>query len=433
MADTSSDLLGEQLLTETMRSERVRARLLAAIAAFLTIMLLVADVASAPVVEAMRETGAFVWMLVLSIGLLCYELLIYSALGRLLRKKRRIPLGVRYWNSFVEVSVPSVAMIIFAWQVDPLLAPVSLAPYVYFLFIILSTLRLEFWLCLFTGSAAAVQYMTISAIIASKYQTTGSTTLDLEILSPTYFVGKGVLLVLAGLAAGFVTDQVKKRLVSSLKTVEERNQIVRMFGEHVAPAVVNELLNNSANIRTSRKYVSVMFVDIRGYTTYAEKREPEEVVEYLNRVYEIMIEIVNEHHGIVHQLLGDGMMAIFGAPLSHGNDADNAVNAGLRIIKRLEDESASGKIPKTRVGIGIHAGEVVAGTVGTPLHKEYKVTGDAVNLAARIEQLNKEFNSHLLVSGEVWRTIDGSSVRGKALGSVDIKGRTEPVEIHQLL
>ena len=208
--------------------------------------------------------------------------------------------------------------------------------------------------------------------------------------------------------------------------------MVRLFGQHVSPAVVDELLHNTADVSTTRKYVCVMFVDIRGFTQFAEKRTPEETVAFLNTLFEFMIDSVNGNHGIVHQLLGDGLIAIFGAPMSFGNDSENAVRAAMEIVESIQREVEAQEIPPTRIGIGLHAGEVLAGTVGSALHKEYKVTGDVVNLASRIEQLNKEFNTQLLISEEVWNAVRGKWNNAAALGRVHIRGREEAVEIFAL-
>jgi adenylate cyclase len=221
-------------------------------------------------------------------------------------------------------------------------------------------------------------------------------------------------------------------MVRALQTVEERNAVVRLFGQHVSPAVLDALLHHPAETQPTRKDVCVMFVDIRGYTQFAEKRPPEAIVAYLNTLFEFMIASVTHHHGMVHQLLGDGLMAIFGAPLSFGNDAANAVRAALEIVARVQREVEAEGIPPTRIGIGLHAGEVLAGTVGSVVHKEYKVTGDVVNLASRIEQLNKEFNTQLLVSATVWQAVRGQGLSAASLGPVPIRGREEAVELFAL-
>jgi adenylate cyclase len=240
------------------------------------------------------------------------------------------------------------------------------------------------------------------------------------------------MMLLAGLAAGFVAVQVKQRIIRALETLEERNTVIQLFGQHVAPAVVEELLHHPEETRTTRKDVCVMFVDIRGFTQFAERRAPEDTVAYLNTLFEFMIASVTRHHGIVHQLLGDGFMAIFGAPLSFGNDAANAVHASLEIVERVQREVETQAIPPTRLGIGLHAGEVLAGPVGSAVHKEYKVTGDVVNLASRIEQLNKEFNTQLLISETVWQAVREQWPHAASLGRVPIRGHEDTVELFAL-
>ncbi len=230
----------------------------------------------------------------------------------------------------------------------------------------------------------------------------------------------------------FIIAAQSAQVVESARLLEERNRVVHVFGQHVSPAIVEELLKTGTDFASRRQYVCIMFLDIRGFTTFSEKRRPEEVVAYLNTVFDFMIECVKRHHGIVHRLMGDGFLALFGAPLSVGNDRRNAVDAALSILQQVAAESAAGAIPPTRIGIGIHAGEVVAGTVGSADRKEYQVNGDVVNLAARIEQMNKERGSQLLISEEVWRALDPRRYPAQSLGALEVRGRTGTVHLYQL-
>ena len=145
-----------------------------------------------------------------------------------------------------------------------------------------------------------------------------------------------------------------------------------------------------------------------------------------------MIEIINKNFGIINQFLGDGYMATFGAPLSTGNDCDNAVKSALEIIKTINAKSAEGTIPETRIGIGLHAGDVVTGNVGTSIRKQYSITGNTVILASRIEKLNKEYSSQLLVSEEVLQNSRREEYNAENLGEVQIKGREKPMNIFKL-
>ena len=223
------------------------------------------------------------------------------------------------------------------------------------------------------------------------------------------------------------------QVVERARVERARRAIAEMFGQFTAPEIVDEILRCGPETNGTRRYVTVLFMDVRGFSTYAETTPPEEVVLYLRALFDHTIESVNQHRGIVHQLLGDGMMAIFGAPISHGNDAQNAVNAGLEMITRVRNAVAAGNLRRTHLGIGIHAGDVVAGTIGSAAHLEYKVTGDVVNVASRIEQLNKVFDSTLLISKSVYEALDPPPVGAEPLGSIALNGRSEPVNIYRLV
>lgn len=229
--------------------------------------------------------------------------------------------------------------------------------------------------------------------------------------------------------------------------VESREKVLNMFGQQVSQEIVdellaeasettktlNELLTDPSEITSKRRYVCVMFLDIRDFTTLVEKKEPEEIITYQNAVFGFMIEIINKHHGVINQFLGDGYMATFGAPASWGNDCQNAVNAAIEIVKMVNEKSKSGEILTTKIGIGLHAGNVVTGNVGTSLRKQYSITGNTVILASRIEQLNKKFNSQLLISEEVLHNIKQDGICPESLGLVEVKGREKPLHIYKLV
>ncbi|MCP5106578.1 MAG: GAF domain-containing protein [bacterium] len=221
------------------------------------------------------------------------------------------------------------------------------------------------------------------------------------------------------------------QVVENARLYEERAEILQVFGRHTAPEVVEALLQTGPELSSRKQHVCVMFFDIRGFTGFSEQRSPEEVVDYLNKIFNRTIAIVNRHHGIIHQLLGDGFMALFGAPLSHGNDCGNAVNAASAIVESLKEACAEGLLPPTKSGIGLHAGEVVAGLVGSDIHKEYKVTGDVVNLASRIEQITKRYDTPVLISEEVWNCLDEPLPPAEFLSAVTVRGREEPVRLYR--
>ncbi len=176
-----------------------------------------------------------------------------------------------------------------------------------------------------------------------------------------------------------------------------------------------------------------MFLDIRDFTPFTENKEPSEIILYQNNVFGFMIDIISKHHGIINQFLGDGFMATFGAPASSGNDSQNAVNASMEIVALLKKKCETGEIPLTKVGIGLHSGQIVSGNVGTSERKQYCITGNTVILASRIEQLNKKFKSEILISGEVQQNIDQTNLNMENLGAYNVRGRATPLEIVRLI
>jgi len=366
-------------------------------------------------------------IIIIGLGGLVVELILIK---RLVDERRKAPLLLPYVTALIETCIPLSALLITAQYVGPAYVLLTPAPFVYPLLIVLSTLRLDFKLCVFTGAAAAFQYWTLSMIFMTKAETVSRIEPILWTAPP--HILKGFLFLMTGLAAGAVTVQIKKRLLKSFKIVEERNRISRTFGEYVSPMVMKKLLTLKPDLQSEKREVCVMFLDIRDFTSFAEKRRPEEVVRYLESLFEFMIEIVNRHHGVINKFLGDGFMAVFGAPLSDGDDCLNGVSAAREILTRVEEEVALGNVLPTTVGIGLHAGEAVTGSIGSSLRKEYTVIGDVVNLASRIEKLNKRFQSRLLVSENVWHSLGESSTEAIPMGNVRVQGRENGIGIYQL-
>lgn len=417
-----------------MQSERKRAIIVFIISCgtimwFLAMKLFFARYFPSIALVKYRRFDLFEWLSIIFAGLAVYELGYGILLMIFLGRKRMFPFFPRYINAAVEISVPTVIMYLafnIFHSIEALFTPVLL---LYFIFISLCSLRLVFTLSLFTGIVAGAEYIALSMYILlhTKFDHTYS-----SLYYSGMHISKGVLLMLVGLVTGMVSLSIKKKMKSSIRIAEEKNRIVGMFGQHVSPEVVNKLLDQKGELGSETRYVCMMFLDIRNFTKFAESRSPEEVVGYLNILFDFMIEIINQHKGIINKFLGDGFMAVFGAPLSDGEDCRNAVSAAYGILERLGREVARGTIPETNVGIGIHAGMAVTGHIGSRQRKEYTIIGDVVNLASRIEQMNKKYNSTLLVSEEVWHAIEKSTYTTEDLGTVDIRGHAGTVHIYRL-
>jgi len=347
-----------------------------------------------------------------------------------------VPGALRYLNAFVETSVPSILIILVSREIDSLYVLQSPLGLLYAVFIVLSTLRLDFRLCAFTGLVAAAEYVALSfayigvgsGLLGGAARAAASTPFE----APPFYVAKAAILLLAGLAAGFVADQLKRRVSNVFRAREERQRIVSTFGQQVSPAIVEALLGAGTEIVSKRTFVCVMFMDIRNFTPLVEKKPPEEIVAFQNVVFAEAVEIVNRNQGIINQFLGDGFMATFGAPLATGRDCTNALAAARELVAGTRRLSEAGRIPPITIGVGLHAGEAVCGNVGSALRKQYSITGNVVILASRIEQLNKDRGSQILVSGEVLAAAGEPPGGGQALGPVHVKGREAPIEIYRL-
>lgn len=222
------------------------------------------------------------------------------------------------------------------------------------------------------------------------------------------------------------------QVILRARLTEEQERIVRAFGQHVAPGIVDEILRRGPALPSEPLDVSVMFLDIRNFVGFSETRQPEEVIAYLNGVLCFMIEEVTRRRGMVHQLLGDGFLALFGVPGPNPHHARDAVETALAIVHELNRRVEVNLVAPTRLGIGIHSGKVVAGMIGTDVKQQYTVVGDAVNLASRIEQLNKHFASTLLVSQAVIDRLGEPQVHLDDLGPVEVRGRSEAVRLYRL-
>jgi adenylate cyclase len=220
-----------------------------------------------------------------------------------------------------------------------------------------------------------------------------------------------------------------------VKNLREKEMIKRAFARYVSREVVEELLRDPEHLILTgeRREVSVLFCDIRGFTTLAERLSPEEVVVLLNEFYDLTIEATFRHQGTLDKFLGDAVMSVFGAPGAHADHSLRAIRTALAMREGIERLSASrrrsGKDPIS-IGIGVSTGEAVAGTVGTEERMEYTVIGDSVNLAARLESHAEPMQ--ILISERTHRDVK-EYVEARPLGVVKVKGKEEEVAVYEVL
>ncbi|MCR9142804.1 MAG: HAMP domain-containing protein [bacterium] len=211
--------------------------------------------------------------------------------------------------------------------------------------------------------------------------------------------------------------------------LKERENLKVSFGKFVDKELTEMALGGE------RKEVAVFFSDIRGFTAMSEKLRPEEVVEFLNGYFTRMVRCVNETNGRVDKYIGDALMAVWGAFRPHGNEAENAVNAALRMRDELIDFNrgrGTARKPLIHMGAGINLGQVVAGQIGSDEKLEYTVIGDTVNLASRTEMLTKHFGVDILITNNVLDRVKGQ-YRVAKMDEMKVKGKAKPITVFAVL
>ncbi|TSC78240.1 MAG: adenylate/guanylate cyclase with Chase sensor [Parcubacteria group bacterium Gr01-1014_33] len=215
---------------------------------------------------------------------------------------------------------------------------------------------------------------------------------------------------------------------------QERKELTRVFSKYVSGEVLKEILRDPRKVSLGgeERMVTVFFSDIRGFTTISEKTTPKELVRILNGYFTHMGEEVVKNYGILDKYIGDAIMAFWGAPIDDPDQADHALRASLGMLAKLKqynEELQKTGDPEINIGIGLYTGPAVAGNVGSKDRFDYTVIGDTVNVAARLESLNKEYKTHLIL-GESTKNMIKADVRWKPLGSVTVKGRKEALAIY---
>jgi adenylate cyclase len=428
MAEATPSGYASELRREIMRSEIQRVQVLA-IVLFALLALTFCVINTFPrLVDRMFREGLDWWEPLAIIGpFAVYEVVVLFVLRWRQAKDLDFPVYGRFGNALIETSMPSAIIFVLSHHMEAETVFGFWPPLLYFIFILLSTLRLDFWLSLWTGAVAAVQQFLLVLWFV-----------PLEVFadrpehSLLYNLSRSIVLLGCGAIAGIVAGSLRRQFDQSVAAAAARDRVTNMFGQHVSPAVVDRLLASHTDPPSEIREVCVLFLDIRGFTAMTRKRPADETVSLLNDFFAEMIDIVDRNNGIINKFLGDGFLALFGAPLEDPKAAANALAAARAMLQAVDRWNKARPDKPLRVGIGIHLGEAVTGTVGSPQRKEYTVIGDTVNLAARLEQLTKETGSQLLISSAVHRATTGAD-GATDLGPLPIRGYDEGVRVWKVV
>jgi class 3 adenylate cyclase len=246
------------------------------------------------------------------------------------------------------------------------------------------------------------------------------------------WIGKLVLASLTTILAARTAQNARRMMGRIAQAIGEQTRALHVFGRYVDPKVARAALGAESKAET--RELTVLFTDLRGFTTLSEQHSPAEVLELLNAHYEAILPAVRAEGGTVNKFIGDAIMATFGAPEPQADHAQRAARAALGMLNAMDQLNArlvaEGK-PPLGMGVGISTGPAVVGSLGAADRVEYAVIGDTVNMANRLESLNKEFGTQVLLAAST-RAALGPQAPVRSLGQVEVKGKTRKVEVFAL-
>ena len=227
--------------------------------------------------------------------------------------------------------------------------------------------------------------------------------------------------------------------LGSMVMIEDISSEKRMkstMSRYMDPGLADQLLAGGEDILGGKNVdATVLFSDVRSFTTLSEQLGPQGIVALLNEYFTIMVECITVEEGMLDKFIGDAIMAAFGVPLSHDDDADRALRASISMIRNLnewnKEREENGQLP-VHMGIGLNSGPVVAGNIGSPKRMDYTMIGDGVNLAARLESACKQYSAQILVSEFTYAQLKGT-YQIREIDLVVVKGKTKPVGVHEVL
>ena len=217
---------------------------------------------------------------------------------------------------------------------------------------------------------------------------------------------------------------------------KEKRKVRGAFQQYLSPEVIRRLLENPNLVKPKKTEITVMFSDIRGFTSISEKLDAQELAALLNEYLTDMTQIVFRHNGTLDKYIGDAVMAFWGAPFEEPGHATHACHAALEMIARLKEMqkkwSAEGRA-RLEIGVGLNTGVASVGNMGSELRYGYTALGDTVNLSSRLEGLNKEYGTHILLSENTYSTVEDANLVFRELDLIRVKGKLQPVALYELV
>lgn len=339
-----------------------------------------------------------------------------------------------YFNSFLQLTVVSGAIYVDTVAYGTQYAMSSMPPIAYGLVIIVTAFRLRPAMGIFAGTMAAAQFLALYAFVMrdasdmSAQLLADNPSLDWDV---TYM--KVVILIGLGAAGSFSAYSLRKELSNFMTSARQEVRLHYSLGRYLSSQVADALVaGEDGTIPTRKRNAAVMFCDIRNFTQFSNTHGPDHVATTLNAFFDLAATSVSDQSGVINKFLGDGFLAVFGLFESEEDPRVSATKAAFEII-----ESTSGLLAEHDLGVGIslNYGEVIAGEVGSEGRCEFTVIGNTVNVAARLEGLNRGLQTKLVVTKPFFESLPDYFVQGRSCGMHEIRGvagQTEVIELTQL-
>jgi len=283
--------------------------------------------------------------------------------------------------------------------------------------------EIAFALCVMLG---------IALVVVRRYAANLKEIIDTQ-LAAMEEISRGNLETQVPILSGDEFAQVAEKTNQMMEGLKERDFCRASFDQYVSPEVSRKILDDTIAPTGDMIDVTVLFCDLRDYTGFAEKHSPREVVEMMNQYFTAMERVVRQNGGVVLQFVGDEIEAVFGAPEPDLDHAEHALAAALAMraaLAQFNDKRRKQGEDDVRHGIGIHSGSVLAGNVGSEQRKTYSMLGDTVNLASRLQTLNKKLGTNILISGETRGRIPQTDIPMRSMGNHAVRGKSESVEVY---
>lgn len=338
-------------------------------------------------------------------------------------RKEIEPILYKVLTVTIETAIPFVCILIQSLHLQLEIAYNSVYLIEHIPFMLLSILYLRFWLCFYAALIASMGRILLLLLILSFSE------VDKHFLDESWGIAE---ILLSGFIMGTIALLIRKMIESAIAVASEKTKLHDIFGRFVSKDVADQIVSKDLKIGGDNVNASVLFLDIRNFTHRSSTMTPEDAVAFLNQVFNFTVAEVEKAGGMVNKFLGDGFMAVFGAPLSLPNSCNSAVICAIGIFEKLQLFNVSRIGENVHLGIGINYGPMVAGVMGTNTRKEYTVIGDIVNTASRIESLNKEFSTSLLISQSVYDNLDANlKEQFESMPPTMVKGKDQPISIYK--